>query len=110
MPSLGERIRRARERVGITQDQLARQSGVTRTAISQWEANQSKRLQAVAFLKAMKFLGADPFEVALGEPRSKGDKPLPPKVRRCAKQLLKLPPESQDVIYQLVDILTRKKK
>lgn len=36
--TLGRRLRRAREREGLTQDGLARKIGVTQPAIAAWEA------------------------------------------------------------------------
>jgi transcriptional regulator with XRE-family HTH domain len=37
---IGERLKKAREEQGLTQEQLGREVGVTRAAISQWEAGQ----------------------------------------------------------------------
>jgi len=40
MLSLGNNIKKARERAGFTQDQLAEQIGVSRTAIARYEAGE----------------------------------------------------------------------
>ena len=39
MPTVGEQIRIARKRKGMTQDELAAIMHVTRTAVSRWENN-----------------------------------------------------------------------
>ncbi|CAH2600281.1 Helix-turn-helix domain-containing protein [Rhodovastum atsumiense] len=41
VPALGERIRAARRAQRLTQDQLARAVGVTRSAVAQWETGRA---------------------------------------------------------------------
>lgn len=41
---IGERIRRARQERGLTQDQLAEEVGVSRSAVAQWETGRAGQL------------------------------------------------------------------
>lgn len=43
MKGFGERIRQAREELGLTQKQLAEETGVSRGVVSAWERNQRSR-------------------------------------------------------------------
>jgi transcriptional regulator with XRE-family HTH domain len=43
-PGLGTRIRTARRAHGLTQDQLARAVGVTRSAVAQWETDRAGQI------------------------------------------------------------------
>lgn len=53
---MGERIRQRREGQGLTQAQLAKQIGVTKGAVSQWELGGTKNIKLVTFLKLVEVL------------------------------------------------------
>ena len=49
MKGFGERIRRARMEMGLTQKQLADETGVSQTVISAWERNKRCRFSKSVF-------------------------------------------------------------
>lgn len=55
--STGDRIRQARKRQGLTQDQLAKACGVTRSAVSQWESGGIQGIEAANLHAAARYLG-----------------------------------------------------
>lgn len=55
--SFAERLRAKRAESGLTQAQLARKSGVTRGAISQWETGDVQRVDATPLLRWARALG-----------------------------------------------------
>ncbi|WP_427185483.1 helix-turn-helix domain-containing protein [Bordetella bronchialis] len=76
MESFGQRVRQARIRRGWTQKQLADASGLTQSAIGNYESGQRVEPTAAALLKLAKALrvppawlgGGSPFEDALQSP------------------------------------------
>lgn len=75
--SIGARIRAAREQIGLSQAQLARSLGITRSACSQWEASDGtapkrERLEQIAQLLGVSYewlaTGRSGPESAVGEP------------------------------------------
>lgn len=75
--SIGARIRAAREQLGLSQAQLARTLGITRSACSQWEASDGtapkrERLEQIAQLLGVSYewlaTGRSGPESAVGEP------------------------------------------
>lgn len=54
--TVGQRIRQARSAAGMTQDELASRSGVTRSAVSQWETGAISSIEAGTLLRAAKAL------------------------------------------------------
>jgi DNA-binding XRE family transcriptional regulator len=66
MASFGDRVRAARESVGMTQDELARRLGITRPAVSSWEAGSTKpRLDKID--KLADLLGTTPHYLLNGD-------------------------------------------
>jgi transcriptional regulator with XRE-family HTH domain len=71
--TLGQRLHRARDTARLTQEQLARRIGVTRSAISQWESGMVSNISAAHLLATAKVLrvsldwllsGEDGMEIA----------------------------------------------
>lgn len=58
--TIGDRIRQAREALGLTQPALARRVGVTKSAVNQWEHGQTKRLEGENLLRCARALGVSP--------------------------------------------------
>lgn len=70
METMGERIRRLRGAKNLTQDQLARQVGVTKSAVSQWEDDSTKNIKLTTFLALVEVLGTDVAYLIYGDSRS----------------------------------------
>ena len=98
--AIHERIREAREQAGISQTELARLLGVTRSACSQWESTQGtaprrERLEQLAALLGVSFEwiatgrgGSGPVEV---EAVSAADADLPPDQQELLALYRRLP-------------------
>ncbi len=69
METMGERIRQLRIARGLTQEQLAKRSGVTKSAVSQWEDGSTKNLKLQTFLLVLDALGTDANFLIYGENR-----------------------------------------
>jgi transcriptional regulator with XRE-family HTH domain len=63
----GERIRRARREAGFTQDQLAKMAGVSKSAVSQWEGGDIKKITADNFLAMAKALNVNAIWLPSGK-------------------------------------------
>lgn len=75
--ALGERIREARERVGIKQDQLGRAVGLSRTSITNIERGR-QGVQAHLLVRLAEVLGRLPAELL---PRPTAEPSIPEKMR-----------------------------
>lgn len=71
---LGARIRAARLAQGLTQDQLARAVGVTRSAVAQWETGRAGQIGA-NLARIAGVLGTDPTFLLSGGPGSDAAQP-----------------------------------
>jgi len=67
MESVGERLKRARELAGLSQEQLAKDIGITRSAIAQVELGISTSMNAENLARAAKRLGREAIWLATGE-------------------------------------------
>lgn len=72
---LGARIRAARIAQGLTQDQLARAVGVTRSAVAQWETGRAGQIGG-NLARVAQVLGTGPTYLLNGE-ADRGAPPLP---------------------------------
>jgi transcriptional regulator with XRE-family HTH domain len=70
----GERIRQARERLDLTQDQLAKACGVSRSAVSQWETGGILRIEAAKLNAAARRLGVTLDWLLFGSEASTGER------------------------------------
>lgn len=61
METMGQRIRMLREARGWTQEYLAGLTGVTLSAVSQWELDSTKNVKLEPFLALAEALGTDPL-------------------------------------------------
>lgn len=69
METMGQRIKRLREARNWTQGFLADQVGVTVSAVSQWELDQTENVKLVPFLRLAKVLETDPHYLVFGQTR-----------------------------------------
>ena len=59
METMGDRIRQLREARRLTQEQLAKAVGVTKSAVSQWEDGSTKNIKLATFLLLLEALMTD---------------------------------------------------
>lgn len=69
METMGQRIKRLREARKWTQGQLADLTGVTVSAVSQWELDSTKNVKLEPFLMLAKVLDTDPHYLVFGPDR-----------------------------------------
>lgn len=69
METMGQRIRALREAKGWNQERLATLTGVTVSAVSQWERDETKNVKLEAFLTLAEALGTDPHYLVFGADR-----------------------------------------
>ena len=83
--TFAQRLRRARQQAQLTQHDLARRAGITRSAISQWEIGQVSRVDAAPLLKVARALGTTIDWLLEGESRETREDPadyvaVPPEI------------------------------
>ena len=89
MPSVGERIREIRDEQGITQDQLAQRSGLSKGFLSDVE-NSKRNIGSQNLLQIANVLGASVDYLLQGEARMSLDREpivIPPELDRAAEEL-----------------------
>lgn len=74
METMGDRIRQLREARRLTQEQLAKQVGVTKSAVSQWEGGSTKNIKLATFLLLLDILMTDAEFLIWGPERGAGPK------------------------------------
>lgn len=70
MESMGDRIRLLRVARGMTQEQLAKSCGVTKSAVSQWEGGVIANVRLQTFLKLLETLQTDAHYLIWGPDRA----------------------------------------
>lgn len=84
METLGSRIKQLREAKALTQLALAKQLGVTKSSVSQWETESTANIKLPVFLRLCRILGTDPYYLVFGNDRQPGaPAPPPPRSRRA---------------------------
>lgn len=96
--TLGERIAAAREMAGMNQSELAKAIGVTRSAIQQWESDQTKNLKLSNLFAVARVTGADIYWLGT-------DSAPPPHAKAIAK-FARLPTQLQASIIDQIDTLS----
>jgi transcriptional regulator with XRE-family HTH domain len=84
METMGQRIKQMREQRRWTQGQLADLVGVTVSAVSQWELDQTENVKLLPFLRLAKLFETDPHYLVFGPNRgvSELSKPVQASKRR----------------------------
>jgi transcriptional regulator with XRE-family HTH domain len=67
METLGQRIKRLREQRGLSQQQLATASGVSRVAVTKWESGQTANLKLGSLLSICELFRVSAEELIRGE-------------------------------------------
>lgn len=81
METMGQRIRALREAKGWNQEKLADVTGVTVSAVSQWERDETKNVKLEPFLRLAEALGTDPHYLVFGAARTAPSTPPAPSMR-----------------------------
>ena len=112
MTAMSQRIREARRRAGLTQQQLADQLAVTRSAVAQWEGRAGvlptqRNLMALADALNVGYewlaMGHSLPQPAVGEePAIYGD-PLPEEVERLVRHFNAWPKEKRRALLKLLE-------
>lgn len=97
--TLGERIAAAREMAGMNQSDLAREIGVTRSAIQQWESGQSKNLKLANLFAVARATGADIYWLGSDSPQ--------PEHAKALSKFARLPPDLQRSIIEQIETLSK---
>lgn len=69
METMGQRIRQMREQRGWSQTELAEKVGVTWSAVSQWERDETENVKLLPFLRLAKLFETDPHYLVFGPGR-----------------------------------------
>jgi len=78
METMGERLRRLRVARGLTQPELGRLVGVSKSAVSQWEDDSTKNLKLATLARVLDVLNTDLQYLVWGEARApSGGGPFP---------------------------------
>lgn len=88
MLTLGERIKSARLKAGVTKSALAKAAGVSPSAVTQWENGDTKVLKSASLLAAASVLKVNYDWLATGKGEPRGD----------AAEALRLSPEELDLL------------
>ena len=72
METMGDRIRQLREARGLTQTQLGESTGVTKSAVSQWEGGATANIKLQTFMVLCDALNTDPAYLIWGPERGPG--------------------------------------
>ena len=86
METMGERLRRLRVARGYTQPEFAKLVGVTKSAVSQWEADSTKNLKLPTLARVLEVLGTDLQYLVWGENRGPSGSGSSKAPRRAASE------------------------
>lgn len=82
METMGQRIKQMRDQRGWTQTQLADLVGVTVSAVSQWELDQTENVKLLPFLRLAKLFETDPHYLVFGPGRGASELQKPIQVSK----------------------------
>lgn len=72
--TMGDRIKVLRQARNLTQEQLAQEVGVTKSAVSQWEGGNVANIKLQTFLKLVDVLQTDTEYLVFGPDRNQGQR------------------------------------
>lgn len=101
---VGMRLRHARKLRGLTQQALAKASGVKQASISEVETGESKAPSGTNLVSLAQSLKVSPDWLAFGKGQMEGSTtdPLPAEAERLARDWLKLSPEVRAKVAEMI--------
>ena len=106
MDTLGDRVRYARELVGMNAAEFSRALKLGRAAISKMEKNQTKTIKLETALAIQKVAGVSASWVLTGTEPVMHTQVRDEQIARIAEKLASLPSQSRDKIESDIDFLT----
>jgi transcriptional regulator with XRE-family HTH domain len=101
--SIGDRIKIARKKAGLTQQKLAERVRVSRAAVAQWESGETKGLKPENLVLAAEKLAISIKWLAIGEgSMNSSPSDIPDQVLRLARLIAKAPAEKVQAISILL--------
>lgn len=103
---IGHRLKTARKLRGLTQQELAKLSGVKQASISDLERGESKSYRGTTLVSIAQSLKVRPDWLETGKGQMDGTQPpLPIEADRVARNWLRLGPEARQRIAELIDTM-----
>lgn len=103
MSHIGERIRRRRSELGLTQGRLAEAAGITPSAVSQIESGAIRALKSETLSRVALALQTTALELTAG--LEDGNTPLPVDEQRLLESYRGLPEPLKDIALRLLKAL-----
>ena len=101
--SIGDRIKIARKKAGLTQQKLAERVRVSRAAVAQWESGETKGLKPENLVLAAEKLAISIKWLATGEgPVASSPSDIPDQVLKLARLITKADPEKVRAVLVLL--------
>jgi transcriptional regulator with XRE-family HTH domain len=101
--NIGVRLRHARKLRGLSQEGLAKASGVKQASISQLETGESQSFKGTTLVSIAQTLKVNPEWLATGKGLMDGSEPpLPIEAVKFAREWLKLAPEVRNSVAAMV--------
>jgi transcriptional regulator with XRE-family HTH domain len=106
--NIGIRLRHARKLRGLSQQKLAKASGVKQASISQLETGESLSFKGTTLVSIAQTLKVNPEWLATGKGHMDGSEPpLPPEAVAMAREWLKLGLEAQRDVLNLIRTMVK---
>ena len=102
--SIGNRIRKRREELGLPLEAVAERLGVHRSTVLRYETGDTRRISPVTVEKLAAVLRTTP--AALMGWQEEPDKTLDPDIRLVARDMQKLPPEQRRTLIRIIQTMS----
>lgn len=102
------RLRHARKLRELTQDELAKASGIKQASISDLERGESRSFRGTTLVSLAQSLKVNPAWLAEGKGAMDGtEPPLPPEAMKVARNWLRLTPEIRSRVADMLDEMVK---
>lgn len=108
--TMGGRIKLARTLSGLTQEQLAKECGVTRSAVALWESDQSKGIDGLTLMKLAMRLQVAARWIVLMDDTPTMYRPYDPDTARLMDSFEYLTEDQRSLILTMVDAFSLQNK